>query len=43
MLDVLRKFELGNLPSAGSSYYFYIDQLALDQHGFGKELKLKAE
>jgi hypothetical protein len=38
MIDILHKFELENPPAVGTSYRYYIDQFALDQHGFGKAL-----
>jgi hypothetical protein len=43
MIDILHKFELENPPAAGISYRYYIDQFALDQHGFGKELGSEKE
>jgi hypothetical protein len=43
MLDVLRKFELDRPATAATPYRYYIDQFALDQHGFGDDLGSEKE
>jgi hypothetical protein len=43
MLDILRKFEKENPPAPGTSYRYYIDQFALDQWGFGKDVTTEEE
>jgi hypothetical protein len=43
IIEMLRKFELDFPPHRGTCNYYFIDQFALDQHGFGHEFTSKKQ